>query len=257
MLFRSHWAEIGDREHLVQFYEDSQTLVETLTGFIGSGLRANSAGIVIATREHLDALDQQLAASGIDVAATKHSGQYVAVEAREMLGQILANGWPQPDLFRLNVGGLIAKVHSRWGSVRAFGEMVGLLWESGAQGAALRLESLWNELGLTQPFALLCGYHIGQLRNGDRKLIGGICAVHGYAAFDEEDPRPIGDASDRTRMTARLERRVQRLQRELQRRKVLESELAEREMELTDFLENAVVGLHKIDALYGDRKSVV
>jgi PAS domain S-box-containing protein len=242
------WAEIGDREHLVQFYEDSQTLVETLTGFIGSGLRANSAGIVIATREHLDALDQQLAASGIDVAATKRSGQYVAVEAREMLRQILANGWPQPDLFRVRIGSLIAQAHSRWGSVRAFGEMVGLLWETGAQGAALRLESLWTELGLTQPFALLCGYHIGQLRNGDRKLISGICAVHGHAAFDEEDPRPLGVASDRTRTTARLERRVQRLERELQRRKVLESELAEREMELADFLENAVVGLHKIDA---------
>jgi PAS domain S-box-containing protein len=243
-----HWAEIGDREHLVQFYDDSQTLVESVTGFIGSGLRANSAGIVIATREHLDALDRQLAASGIDVAATKRSGQYIAVEAREMLGQILANGWPQPDLFRLRIGGLLAKLHARWGSVRAFGEMVGLLWEGGAQGAALRLETLWNELGLTQPFALLCGYHIGQLRNGDRKLISSICAVHGHAAFDEENPRPIGDASDRTRMTARLERRVQRLERELQRRKVLENELAEREMELTDFLENAVVGLHKIDA---------
>jgi PAS domain S-box-containing protein len=243
-----HWAEIGDREHLVQFYEDSQTLVETLTGFIGSGLRANSAGLVIATREHLDALDQQLAASGIDVAATKRSGQYVAIEAREMLGQILGNGWPQPDLFRVKIGGLIDKAYVRWGSVRAFGEMVGLLWESGAQGAALRLEGLWNELGITQPFALLCGYHIGQLRNGDRKLISSICAVHSHAAFDEADLQPIRDAGDRTRLTARLERRVQRLQRELQRRKVLESELAEREMELTDFLENAVVGLHKIDA---------
>ena len=63
------WAELGDREHLVQFYEDSQTLVETLEGFIGGALRADSAGVVIATREHLDALDRQLAASGIDVAA--------------------------------------------------------------------------------------------------------------------------------------------------------------------------------------------
>jgi PAS domain S-box-containing protein len=242
------WAEIGEREHLVQFYEDSQTLVETVAGFIGSGLRAKSAGIVIATRGHLDALDKQLAVDGIDVAAAKRSGQYVAVEAREMLGRILANGWPQPDLFRFRIGGLIEKAHSRWGSVRAFGEMVGLLWEGGAQGAALRLESLWNELGITQPFALLCGYHIGQLRNGDRKLISGICAVHSRAEFDEADPQPIRDASDRTRLTSHLERRVQRLQRELQRRKVLESELAEREMELTDFLENAVVGLHKIDA---------
>jgi PAS domain S-box-containing protein len=242
-----HWAEIGDREHLVQFYEDSQTLVETLEGFIGSGLRANGAGIVIATREHLDALDQRLQAAGIDVAAAKRTGQYSALEARELLGQILANGWPQPDLFRVRVGSLIDRARARWGSVRAFGEMVGLLWERGGQGAALRLESLWNELAATQPFALLCGYHVGQLRNGDRKLIGGICAVHGYAAFDDADSQPIGDANERARVTARLERRVQRLERELQRRKVLETQLAEREMELTDFLENAVVGLHKID----------
>ena len=134
------WAELGDREHLVQFYEDSQTLVETLEGFIGGALRADSAGVVIATREHLDALDRQLAASGIDVAAVKQSGQYVTLEAGTLLQQILANGWPQPDLFRIKVGGLIDKAHARWGSVRAFGEMVGLLWRDGAPGAALRLE---------------------------------------------------------------------------------------------------------------------
>ena len=65
------WAELGDREHLVQFYEDSQTLVETLKGFIGSGLRAGGAGVVIASPAHLEALERQLAADGIDVAAVK------------------------------------------------------------------------------------------------------------------------------------------------------------------------------------------
>jgi PAS domain S-box-containing protein len=242
------WAELGDREHLVQFYEDSQTLIETLDGFIGGGLRANGAGIVIATREHLDALDRQLAASGIDVAAARQSGQYVAIEANGLLQQILANGWPQPDLFRIKVGGLIDKANSRWGSVRAFGEMVGLLWEGGAPGAALRLESLWNDLAESQPFTLLCGYDVGQLRNGDRKLIGGICAVHGHGSFDDGKPQPLGAAGERDQLTARLERRVQRLERELQRRKLLAGQLAEREMELADFLDNAVVGLHKIDA---------
>ena len=242
------WAELGDREHLVQFYEDSQTLVETLEGFIGGALRADSAGVVIATREHLDALDRQLAASGIDVAAVKQSGQYVTLEAGTLLQQILANGWPQPDLFRIKVGGLIDKAHARWGSVRAFGEMVGLLWRDGAPGAALRLESLWNDLARTQAFTLLCGYDVAQLRNGDRKLLGGICAVHGQASFDGEEPRPTGDATERAQWTARLERRVQRLERELQRRKLLETSLAEREMELADFLDNAVVGLHKVDA---------
>src|ERR1700754_83270 len=102
-----HWAEIGDGEHLVQFFEDSQALLESLEGFIGGGVRGKSAGIVIASREHLDALEQQLAAGGIDMAAAKQSGQYVPVEASQLLGQILANRWPQPDLFRIKVGGLI------------------------------------------------------------------------------------------------------------------------------------------------------
>jgi PAS domain S-box-containing protein len=228
------WAELGEREHLVQFYEDSQTLIETLEGFIGYALRANSAGIVIATREHLDALDKRLAASGIDVAAVKQSGQYVAIEADGLLEQILKNGWPQPDLFRLKVGELIERAHARWRSVRAFGEMVGLLWEGGAPGAALRLESLWNDLARTQAFTLLCGYDARKLRTGDSQLVGGIRAAHGASLDDSE--------------TARLERRVHRLEGELERRKVLETRIAEREMELADFLDNAVVGLHKIDA---------
>jgi PAS domain S-box-containing protein len=242
------WAELGEREHLVQFYEDSHNLIETLDGFIGGGLRTNSAGIVIATREHIDALDQQLAANGIDLAAVRQSGQYITLEAGGLLAQIVTNGWPQPDLFRIKVGSLIDKAHSRWGAVRAFGEMVSLLWEGGAPGAALRLESLWNDLARTQAFTLLCGYDVNQLRNGDRKLIGPICAVHGHASLDAGEPQPTGAPSEQAAgLTARLERRVQRLERELQRRKLLETRVAEREMELADFLENAVVGLHKID----------
>lgn len=242
------WAEIGDREHLVQFYEDPQTLVETLVEFIGGGLRANGAGIVVATREHLAALEQQLAASGIDVAAAVKSEQYIALDANEVMQQILVNHWPQPDRFRARIGTLIDKARGRWGSVRAYGEMVGLLWESGAQGAALRLEGLWNDLGRTHPFALLCGYHVSQLRKGDRQRIDEICALHGHVAVEDAAPVPSGDADERARLAARLERRVQRLELELERRKLLEAQLAEREMELADFLENAIVGLHKIDA---------
>jgi PAS domain S-box-containing protein len=242
------WAELGDREHLVQFYEDSQTLVETLTGFIGSGLRAGGAGVVIASPAHLEALEQQLAADGIDVAAAKKSGQYVGLDAGETLATIVSNHWPQPELFDSKVGNVIRKARSRWGSVRAYGEMVGLLWESGGQGAALRLEGLWNDLARNEPFALLCGYHVNQLRVGDRGRIGDICASHGAAAINDGDPQPVADADERARLVARLERRVQRLEGELDRRKLLEAQLAEREMELTDFLENAVVSLHKVDA---------
>jgi PAS domain S-box-containing protein len=228
------WAEIGPSEHLVQFYENSQTLVETLDGFIGGALRAKGAGIVIATRAHLDALETQLRASGIDIAAARQSEQYIPLEAAATLEQIVVNGWPQPDLFRTTIGTRIDRAKARWGSVRAFGEMVGLLWEGGAQGAALRLEGLWDDLARSQPFTLLCGYHVKQLRSGDQKLIDEVCEVHG---------RTVADGAQ-----ARLERKVERLERELERRRLLEAKLAERELELTDFIENAVIGLHKVDA---------
>jgi PAS domain S-box-containing protein len=243
-----HWEEIGSNEHLVQFYDDSHTLIDTLGGYIGSGLRANGAGVVIATREHLEALAEHLAANGIDVAAALKRGQYVALDAREVLPQILANGWPQPSLFRSKVGTLIREARANWGSVRAFGEMVGLLWEGGSQGAAIHLEGLWNELARTEPFALLCGYHVDQLRSGDLKRVSEICAVHSHAAVDDAEPLAMDDEAGRTRLVRQLERRAQRLEREIDRRKLLEARLAEREMELADFLENAVVGLHKIDA---------
>src|SRR5262249_8674489 len=154
------WAEIGDCDHLVQFYDDSQALVETLTGFIGGALRAGGAGVVIATRAHLDALEQQLAVNSIDIAAAKQSRQYIALDAAETLAGISANRWPQPARFQTAIGSPIREARTRWGSVRAFGEMVGLLWEGGAAGAAIRLEGMWNELARSTPFALLCGYHV-------------------------------------------------------------------------------------------------
>ncbi|HKU13668.1 MAG TPA: response regulator [Steroidobacteraceae bacterium] len=223
------WAEIGDCDHLVQFYDDSTALVATLGGFIGGALRAGGAGIVIATRAHLDALEQDLAGRGIDIAAARQNRQYIGLDAAETLERISTNRWPQPERFESTVGSLVREARARWGSVRAFGEMVGLLWEGGGAGAALRLEGMWSDLARSAPFALLCGYHVDQLRTGDRARLAEISALHGHAA-------------------TRLERRVQLLERELDRRKVLEAHLAERELELTDFLENAVVGLHRVDA---------
>jgi hypothetical protein len=40
--------------------------------------------------------------------------------------------------------------------LRAYGEMVDLLWQTGDVAAAVRLESLWNDLGKTRRFSLLC-----------------------------------------------------------------------------------------------------
>ena len=62
--------------------------------------------------------------------------------------------------------------------MRAFGEMVALLWAQGRNGATLRLEHLWNELIEEQALALFCAYpRIGATRDLTDAL-GDVCAAH-------------------------------------------------------------------------------
>jgi hypothetical protein len=39
--------------------------------------------------------------------------------------------------------------------------MVNVLWKDGMTAAAIRLETMWNELAKSHDFKLLCGYSMG------------------------------------------------------------------------------------------------
>ena len=66
-----------------------------------------------------------------------------------------------------NVGRIVRQVlNGRKRTVlRAYGEMVDLLWRQGKSEPAIELEMLWNKLALSYDFALLCGYAMGTFSN--------------------------------------------------------------------------------------------
>jgi hypothetical protein len=74
---RAEWPDLGQPEHLVQFYKSDAFLVDSLSGFIGTGLQAGEAANVVATAEHRASLEDRLRASGLDVAIASASGHYV------------------------------------------------------------------------------------------------------------------------------------------------------------------------------------
>src|SRR6185295_10973406 len=84
-------------------------------------------------------------------------------DARKMLSSFMAGGMPDTLLFRSNVGDLIERMcFGRLPCpIRAYGEMVDLLWQEGNPDGAIRLEILWNQLASTYDFSLLCGYAVG------------------------------------------------------------------------------------------------
>ncbi len=155
---RSNWSEMSKSEHFVQFCETDAFLMNSVSEFIGAGLRAGDACIVIATKPHRESLEERLQGDGLEVAAALKRGQYVSIDAAATLSKFMVDGWPEPERFAEVVGSMIARAEKGWRHVRIFGELVAFLWADGNPAAVIRLEELWNDLGKTHSFSLFCAY---------------------------------------------------------------------------------------------------
>jgi hypothetical protein len=142
-------------DHRVEFYTDDTALVRSVVDFLHPALPDGRA-IAAADADHRDAVVAGLAETGTDVPAALASGRLVLLDATESLERFMADEVPEPAGFFDLMGDVLAGSHR--GPVRVYGEMVAVLWEAGSVSAAMRLEELWNELGATHDFALLCGY---------------------------------------------------------------------------------------------------
>ena len=159
-------TELLDRleaeEHVVQLYgDDDRLLTHNVGRYLSAGLRRGDGLLVIATPEHRHTLVRQLSPEPGYAKAILES-RLVFLDAETTLSRFLVNGWPDRRLFRSVVGEALRGVQSRAGhtGVRAYGEMVGLLWKSGEQAAAIELEKLWNQLLASSDACLFCAYPI-------------------------------------------------------------------------------------------------
>ena len=163
-------AEDSDSGHFhgVQFYNDPDNLCRIVGNFIGEGLEQGSLALVIATPDHTARIESCLRQRGADVDALKSLGHLVTVDASDTLQLFMTDDMPNPGTFRRTLSQILTDVrrgHEHC-AIRAYGEMVDLLWKEGREAAAIRLETLWNQLGSTHDFALLCGYSMGNFYKG-------------------------------------------------------------------------------------------
>ena len=213
----------SDRVHLAQFYGDDAFLVDAVTRFIGAGLGAGEAGVVIATRPHREAVEERLRARGVDVAIAREQGRYLTLDAAETLSQVLVDGWPDAELFETVVGDVIARAAGGHPRVHAFGEMVALLWADGKREATIRLEELWDALAGRRSFSLLCGYPIAAFGGeGDGTLFLGVCGEHSEVVPAESYPA-LASPDERLRVVTHLQQKAQALETEMGQRKEAEA----------------------------------
>lgn len=236
------------KNHLVQFFESDSYLAQSVAHFISAGLIESAGAIVIATEDHLAAIETALSEQNIDVKKVKASGQLTLLNAAQTLASLMEGSHPDPEKFHQQIGGLVQRIGTQYPRIRAYGEMVGLLWNAGNVSATIALEKLWNDLGQLHAFSLFCGYSLHAFKSEKHAhSFSEICNAHSHVLPSEEYLK-LGNPDDQLRVVALLQQQALSLEAELERRRQLEAELLSSQQSLNDFFENSVVGLHWVDA---------
>jgi hypothetical protein len=172
------WGEIAPCDHVVQIYENDEVFIDLLNGFVSGGITTGDCVVVIATAAHLKSLNSRLKNAGFNVADLTLRNQYIPLEAEETLSRFMVNDWPDENLFNQMVSDLIARAKTGGRQVRAFGEMVAILWAKGQVGATVRLEHLWNKFCANEAFCLFCAYPQSGFTQDASESVMHICGAH-------------------------------------------------------------------------------
>jgi hypothetical protein len=193
------WAEnLNAGRHVVQFYGRDEELADRVTDYLLGALDGGGVAVVIATPEHRREFETRLGQAGVDLAAARDDGSYLALDAAQALSELMAADQLDSAAFDRVIGTVIAAAGAAGRPVRAFGEMVALLWDDGLVNDAIQLEAMWEELGGRYPFSLFCGYRADSATS-DMDAFAEVCRLHGEIvgcrsvtartfAFSREEP---------------------------------------------------------------------
>lgn len=208
--------ESGDHDHIVEFYETTAFLIDTVTDFLAPGLRAGEAAIVAATPEHRAAFAEALLAEGIDLDAAARDGRYQDLDAAQLLASFMSGPTPDRTGFEEVVRAAVDRASAGGRRVRAYGEMVALLWADGDVAATIALEDLWNDLASERRFTLLCAYPLQGFDEHSRAAFKQICRRHDGVIPAESYSLSVTD-DERLRTVAELQQETAALRAELRR----------------------------------------
>lgn len=173
------WGEIAPTDHLVQIYENDDVIMDALEGFSVSGINAGDAVIIIATKNRLERLNTKLLSLGYDLDTLIVTRQYIPLDANDTLKMFMKTGWPDETLFIQTVNSIISLARGTNNrKVRAYDEMVAILWEQGHNGATVQLETLWHKFCSLETFCLFCAYPKSGFTQDPKASIEHICSTH-------------------------------------------------------------------------------
>jgi len=180
----AHDVRSAPHDHVVDFYGSDASLVSAVgryvaDGFVDSADVEEDVVLIIATGAHRHALYGWLASHGVDIEDKVERGLYIPLDAADTLGAFMVDGVPDSIRFSAVIEPFLRDAADTGRDVRAFGEMVSLLWDEGNIAGATALEDLWNGLAAWHHFSLYCAYSAASMaRSADFGAVGRVRSQH-------------------------------------------------------------------------------
>jgi hypothetical protein len=194
--------EYLDGGHVVQFYGQEEDLADRVAGYLLGALQHDGVAVVIAAAAHRRAFEGRLTRAGVDLAAAARAGTYRTLDAGDTVRALTTGGQLDRVAFDRVIGRLIADAGQGGRPVRAYGEMVALLWDAGLVNDAVQLEEMWGSLGLTHSFSLFCSYPARSVTGeGHLEAFAEVCRLHGSVVGGWPVPPRAGAARPPARGT--------------------------------------------------------
>jgi hypothetical protein len=181
----------AEHPHGVLLYRDDAALADAIGAWAEAGLR-NGEGVLLVVRDSVrEPVRAWLRGAELDPAALEATGQLRFLDADGTLRLFMVGGRPQPNLFTNAIAPIVSdlKAASPAGEVRAWGEMVDLLWKRAQGAAAVALEGLWSDLLAAQGFRLFCAYQVDAFDALQFPKVRTIAASHGRLLATEDEAR--------------------------------------------------------------------
>ena len=171
------WGEVAHCSHVVQIYQNDDVLLNTLEGFVSTGILGRECVIVAATAFHLASLEARLVVQGFDLEVLKAEDRLILIDAEKGLAEFMVDGLPDAQLFRDLSSVVMNRALATGRKIRAFGEMVGVLVAQGNSEAAIEIEHFWNEIH-DKSSSIFCAYKASSFPRDADQTIDSICKAH-------------------------------------------------------------------------------
>lgn len=172
-------AEFAASQHIVELFDSTDSLVNTVSAFLSDGLSRGDRALVVMRLAQWNSVASELTRRRVSLSDAIASGQLTVLDGTRTLARIMPHGSPCRGLFEEVIGKTVREICAEGVRLRVYGDLMDVLAADGNFHGAHELEKMWSDLTRQAPVTVLCGYSAASFHSADAgETLKSICRSH-------------------------------------------------------------------------------